>query len=132
MIYGGKKYTLCNLSICITNELTGNRIGGFDVLLWLSIPFKSFKTCWACTRCQMSIFNYYFHYCDLWLKQILVLFVCEYILCNLPNTMIFINGERFHPIIINMISQLVQMDIWHLRWWCVTVGVTESRSSQLQ
>ena len=57
MIYSGKIYTLCNLSICITNELTGNPIGGFDVLLWLSIPFKPFKPAGPVpdARCRSSI-----------------------------------------------------------------------------
>ena len=36
-------------------------------------------------------------------------FVCEYLLCNLLNTVVFLNGERFYPIVINMISQLTQI-----------------------
>ena len=37
-------------------------------------------------------------------------FVCEYLLCNLLNTVVFLNGERFYPMVINMISQLTQID----------------------
>ena len=37
-------------------------------------------------------------------------FVCEYLLCNLLNTVVFLNGERFHSMVINMISQLAQID----------------------
>ena len=45
-----------------------------------------------------------------WLKRTLVFFVCEYILCNFLNTVVFLNGERFYPIVINIISQLTQID----------------------
>ena len=58
----------------------------------------------------MLVFNYYFQCCGLWLKQTLVFFVCEYLLCNLLNTVVFLNGERFYPMVINMISQLTQID----------------------
>ena len=103
MSYCDKKYPLCDLSIYITNELTGNS--------WCSTMAFKDSICWACiTGCQMSVFNYYFQWCGLWLKRTLVFFVCEYLLCNLLNTVVFLNGERFYPMVINMISQLTQID----------------------
>ena len=104
------------LSVTFQFILQMDYLATHRVLLWLSKPFKPFKLVDLHTRCQMSVFNYYFKYCDLWLKRTLVFFVCEYLLCNLLNTMIFLNGERFHSMVINMISQFAQVDNLASEW----------------